>query len=190
VGELLSALGKESDNFYAEMLLKAIGAKAKGRPASSSAGAEAVRRALDEMGVADASVVVKNGSGLFDSDRMSAAMTTRLLRAMHRDPSGGPEYVAQLAVGGVDGTLRHRLREWETTRAVRAKTGTLDAVTALSGYVLPPAGRSPIAFSVFVNGIPGKVTAARASIDRVVDAIAREAWKGAMPSEPQAISTP
>ncbi len=179
LGELLWALGKESDNFYAEMVLRAIGAKAKGRPATAEAGAEAVQRALDELGVAEAGVVIKNGSGLFDANRITAASTTALLRAMQRDPSTGPEYLAQLSIGGVDGTLRHRFPEWEQTRAVRAKTGTLDAVAALSGYVLAPPGRPAVAFSILVNGIPGKVNAARGSMDRVVDAIAREVWKGA-----------
>ena len=72
----------------------------------------------------------------------------------------------------------------DATRAVRAKTGSLDAVAALSGYVLPPAGRSPVAFSVLVNGIPGKVNAARGLMDHVVDALAREVWKGAAGSPP------
>jgi D-alanyl-D-alanine carboxypeptidase/D-alanyl-D-alanine-endopeptidase (penicillin-binding protein 4) len=178
VGALLWALGKDSDNFYAEMLFKAIGAKAGGRPASADAGAEAVRRAIEDAGVGDPALVVKNGSGLFDADRTTPAATTALLRAMYRDASVGPEYLAHLSIGGVDGTLRHRFREWEGTRAVRAKTGTLDAVAALSGYVLPPAGRGAVAFSVLVNGIPGKVTPARALMDRLVDAIAREVWKG------------
>jgi D-alanyl-D-alanine carboxypeptidase/D-alanyl-D-alanine-endopeptidase (penicillin-binding protein 4) len=178
LGDLLGALGKESDNFYAEMILRAIGARAGGGPVSADAGAEAVRKAVEGMGVVDPAMVIKNGSGLFDANRATPAATTALLRLLHRDPSAGPEYVAQLSVGGADGTLRHRFREWEGVRAIRAKTGTLDAVAALSGYVLPPPGRAPVAFSVFVNGIPGKVNAARPSMDRVVDAIAREVWKG------------
>jgi serine-type D-Ala-D-Ala carboxypeptidase/endopeptidase (penicillin-binding protein 4) len=186
LGELLWALGKESDNFYAEMIFKAIGAKAKGRPASAAAGAEAVRHFLEELGLWDPHVcILRNGSGLFDANRTTSVLTTELLRVMYADPSAGPEYIAQLSVGGADGTLRHRFREWEGTRAIRAKTGTLDAVATLSGYVLAPPGRSPVAFSVMVNGISGKVTAARVSIDRVVDAIAREVWKGAMPGESQ-----
>jgi serine-type D-Ala-D-Ala carboxypeptidase/endopeptidase (penicillin-binding protein 4) len=177
LAELLFALGKESDNFYAEMIFKAIGARARGRPASSDTGAEAVRRVLEDLGAAPAGVVVKNGSGLFDADRTTPAATTALLRAMQRDPYAGPEYVAQLSVGGVDGTLRSRFREWEWTRAVRAKTGTLDAVAALSGYVLAPPGKAPVAFCVLVNGIPGKVPAVRPAMDRIVDSIARQVWK-------------
>ncbi len=52
-----------------------------------------------------------------------------------------PEFVAQLAVGGVDGTLKHRFRGGHARRLVRAKTGTLEDVAALSGYVLSPSGR-------------------------------------------------
>ncbi len=181
LGELLWALGKESDNFYAEMIFKAVGAKASGHPGSAEEAAEAVRRVIEGLGAVEAGVVVRNGSGLFDADRTTPAATTTLLRVMQRDPYAGPEYMAQLSIGGVDGTLRHRFRDWETTRAIRAKTGTLDAVAALSGYVLPPPGGVPVAFCVLVNDIPGKVKGARESMDRVVDAIAREVWKGTPP---------
>jgi serine-type D-Ala-D-Ala carboxypeptidase/endopeptidase (penicillin-binding protein 4) len=181
LGELIVALGKDSDNFYAEMLFKAIGERAKGRPASSDAGAEAVKRTLEELGAFEPGMAVKNGSGLFDANRTTPAATTALLRAMARDTSAGPEYLAQLSIGGVDGTLRSRFRDFASTRAIRAKTGTLDAVAALSGYVLAPPGRSPLAFAVLVNGIPGKVSAARPSMDRIVEAAAQEVWKGVAP---------
>jgi D-alanyl-D-alanine carboxypeptidase/D-alanyl-D-alanine-endopeptidase (penicillin-binding protein 4) len=179
LSQLAFALGKESDNFYAEMLFKAIGAQAKGRPATSDAAAAAVTSYLEGIGAMEPGVVVKNGSGLFDANRVTPASTTALLRAAFRDPRVGPDFVAQLSIGGVDGTMHGRFREWSKSRAVRAKTGTLDAVAALSGYVLPPPGRSPVAFSLLVNGIPGKVSAARGSMDAVVKAIAAELWKGA-----------
>jgi D-alanyl-D-alanine carboxypeptidase/D-alanyl-D-alanine-endopeptidase (penicillin-binding protein 4) len=181
LGALIFALGKESDNFYAEMLFKAIGERSKGRPASADAGAEAVRRTLEDLGAFEPGMVVKNGSGLFDANRTTPAATTALLRAMLRDAAAGPEYLAQLSIGGVDGTLRARFHAFASTHAIRAKTGTLDAVAALSGYVLAPPGRSPLAFSVLVNGIPGKVGAARPSMDRIVEAAAEELWKGVAP---------
>ena len=179
LAQLAFALGKDSDNFYAEMLFRAIGAQAKGRPATTAAAAAAVTSYLESVGALEPGVIVKNGSGLFDANRVTPASTTALLRAAYRDPRVGPDFLAQLSIGGVDGTMRSRFREWSKPRAVRAKTGTLDAVAALSGYVLPPPGRAPIAFSLLVNGIPGKVSAARASMDDVVKAIAAELWKGA-----------
>jgi D-alanyl-D-alanine carboxypeptidase/D-alanyl-D-alanine-endopeptidase (penicillin-binding protein 4) len=179
LGTLVSALGKDSDNFYAEMLFKAIGAE-KGRPGSADAASMAVEDYLKEVGAFEAGVVVKNGSGLFDANRTTPWAAARLLRAAYRDPRVGPDFVAQLAIGGIDGTMRSRLRGWAKQRAIRAKTGTLDAVAALSGYILPPPGRSPRAFSILVNGIAGKVSAARGSIDDVVKASAEDLWKDAV----------
>ena len=180
VADLLGALGKDSDNFQAEMLFRVIGAKAKGRPSSSDAASEAVRAAIESIGAFEPGMVVKNGSGLFDANRATAAATTALLRAMARDAVAAPEFLAHLSVGGVDGTLRHRFRSSADVHAVRAKTGTLDAVAALSGYVVGPPGRGALAFSILVNGISGKVGAARGSMDRVVEAAVQELWKGAV----------
>lgn len=181
LGELLSALGKQSDNFYAEMLFKAIAAERKGRPGTAEAASEIVKDFLGELGALEEGVVFRNGSGLYGGDRTTAHATATLLRAAYADASLRPELVTSLAIGGVDGTLRSRFKRWARVRAVRAKTGTLGAVAALSGYVLAPEGRPPVVFSIFVNGVPGKVAEARVSIDRVVDAIAGELWPGQKP---------
>src|SRR5258707_15846831 len=98
------------------MLFKARGAK-KGRPATAEAAAEAVTGYLTEAGAFEPGVVVKNGSGLFDSNRVTPASTTALLRAAYRDPRVGPDFVAQLSIGGVDGTMHGRLREGSKERA-------------------------------------------------------------------------
>lgn len=176
LAHLLSRLGKESDNFVAETIFKALAAEKKARPATWDAAAELVSAELRALGAFEAGCVVKNGSGLFDANRTTASATAALLRNAYLDARIGPEFVAELAVGGVDGTLRSRFKPWARARAVRAKTGTLNAAFALSGYVLPPPGKQPVAFALFVNGAPGKAGPARASIDRVVDAIARSLW--------------
>jgi D-alanyl-D-alanine carboxypeptidase/D-alanyl-D-alanine-endopeptidase (penicillin-binding protein 4) len=178
LGELLTALGKESDNFYAEMIFKALGASKKGDPATSEAGAEAAARVLRDIGAFEPGVVVKNGSGLFDANRATPWSMAALLRAAHADPAISPELLAHLAIGGVDGTLRGRFRKWSSYRAIRAKTGTLDAVAALSGYVLAPPSGSPVAFAILVNGVSGKLADSRRAMDAIVEAIALESWKG------------
>ena len=182
LGELLFALGKDSDNFYAEMIFKALAAD-KARPATAEQAADLVVEQLRALGGFEAGVVVKNGSGLFDANRTTPLALANLLRAAYRSPEMGPEFVAHLSIGGVDGTLQSRFKTWAKTRAIRAKTGTLEAVAALSGYVLAPPGKSPIAFSLLVNGIPGKVTAARPSMDQVIDALARERWPASSSTE-------
>jgi D-alanyl-D-alanine carboxypeptidase/D-alanyl-D-alanine-endopeptidase (penicillin-binding protein 4) len=173
LSSLLYSLGKQSDNFYAEMIFRSLAGEGKARPAKSGDSTELVGQWLDRIGASDPGVVLKNGSGLFDADRVSASSTVRLLRWAWRTPEVQPEYVAQLSVGGVDGTLRKRFRGELTRRRVRAKTGTLDDVIALSGYVLREGGRAPIAFSIFFNHVGGKQDGARHAADRLVDLIAR-----------------
>jgi D-alanyl-D-alanine carboxypeptidase/D-alanyl-D-alanine-endopeptidase (penicillin-binding protein 4) len=174
---LLYSVGKNSDNFYAEMIFKAIGGEGKGRPAHSEAGAELVTQWLDKNGANDRGVVIKNGSGLFDANRVTAASTVQLLRAVWNDPTLQTEYLAQLAIGGVDGTLQKRFRGEKTRRVVRAKTGTLDDTIALSGYVLAPAGKNPVAFAIYFNKITGHQDGARHAADKLVEIMARRMWK-------------
>jgi D-alanyl-D-alanine carboxypeptidase/D-alanyl-D-alanine-endopeptidase (penicillin-binding protein 4) len=173
LSKLLFALGKDSDNFYAEMLLKSLGAEVKGSPGTSARGAEVVEDWLKQVGAFAPGTRITNGSGLFDANRISALGLARSIGAAYRDPAIGPEYVAQLAIGGVDGTLRSRFQSLRATRAVRAKTGTLDRVVALSGLVLAPPGREPIAFAAIVNDLPGKHAESRRRIDRIVTQIAQ-----------------
>jgi len=177
LGELLGALGKDSDNFYAEMIFKSIAGEKKSGPASAEGASEAVTAFLKEAGAFEQGVVVKNGSGLFDANRTTAWATVSLLRAAYRDSAVMPEFVAELAVGGVDGTLRGRFRNLSQRGLVRAKTGTLKSVAALSGYVLAPPPGAPLAFSIYVNGIPDKVSAARPLMDKIVEVSARSLWK-------------
>ncbi|CAN5528023.1 hypothetical protein BH09MYX1_BH09MYX1_42040 [soil metagenome] len=173
---LLYSLGKQSDNFYAEMIFKDLGAESKGRPANDVAAAAAVTKYIDDVGAKDAGVVIKNGSGLYDGNRITTDSVTKLLRASYRDPAISAEFVAQLAIGGVDGTLHKRFHNQAKRRCVRAKTGTLDDAIALSGYVLGPPGKSPIAFSIVFNKVAGKASAARIAADKLVEAIVHELW--------------
>lgn len=176
LGEIVPRLGKESDNFTAEMLFIAIGASKKG-PASASSGADAVTAYLTELGALDSGAVVKNGSGLFDANRISARGLTKLLHAAARDSAIAPEFVGQLAIAGVDGTLRSRMKKWGKSRAIRAKTGTLADVVALSGYILDARGEPAIAFSFMTSGVKGKTADARDAIDQAVVALADELRK-------------
>jgi D-alanyl-D-alanine carboxypeptidase/D-alanyl-D-alanine-endopeptidase (penicillin-binding protein 4) len=176
LGVLVQQLGKESDNFYAEMLLKALGAETKGEPATSEAGAAAVRDWLVTVGATSSTTRITNGSGLFDTNRISALELARVLRAAYRDASLGPEYVSQLAVAGVDGTLEGRFRSPLVRGRVRAKTGTLATVDALSGYAMAPNAAMPVALALVVNGINDH-RATRQHLDRVVEAVAAHLWR-------------
>ena len=175
LSSLLFAVGKSSDNFYAEMIFKSLAGEVKGRPAKATDAAQVVTKWIEKNGASDAGMIIKNGSGLFDANRVTTASVTQLLRAAWRDPAIQPEFVAQLAIGGVDGTLHRRFREHRAHRSIRAKTGTLEDCAALSGYVLGPPGKGPIAFSILINHT--QVSNARAAMDRLVDKIADRQWK-------------
>ncbi|MBX3260903.1 MAG: D-alanyl-D-alanine carboxypeptidase/D-alanyl-D-alanine-endopeptidase [Labilithrix sp.] len=173
---LLYALGKNSDNFYAEMIFKSIAGE-RSRPAKSQDAADAISAWLVKNDLGDGGVVVKNGSGLFDSNRATAFSTAKLLRYCWQDSSMKNEFVAQLAIGGVDGTLHKRFRNTRARRAVRAKTGTLDDAIALSGYVLGPPGKSTIAFSILFNRVSGHAASARMAADKLVELIYQRQWR-------------
>ncbi len=170
LSELLYEVGKNSNNFYAEMVLKSLGGEKKARPARSKDGADVVTDWLQKIGAYENGMIVKNGSGLFDSNRVTAQSIVLILRQMALDPTVAAEFRAQLAIGGVDGTLHKRFRQADVKRLVRAKTGTLEDVASLSGYIEGPPGKSALAFSIIINKIPGKVSAGRAAIDRFVRA--------------------
>jgi serine-type D-Ala-D-Ala carboxypeptidase/endopeptidase (penicillin-binding protein 4) len=152
---LVRGLGKYSNNYVAEMLLKTIGAEEradKSRPASWDDGLGAVRSWLVErVGWAADGFYYGNGSGLYASNRFSPRQIVRLLSVGYRDFRWGPDLVASLSIGGVDGTISRRMANGPAAGLVRAKTGTLDGVSTLSGYVATD-GRAPLAFSIFVNG--------------------------------------
>ncbi len=167
---LLDELGKKSDNFYAEMIFKSLGATEDGKPATSEAGARVVLDWLRQLDAADGQTTIRNGSGLFDADRVSAQTLARALRAVYRDPRLGADFVGQLAIGGVDGTLKWRFRQHRDERSVRAKTGTLAQCDALGGYVLGADGDRVVAFSLILNG-PTNHRESRRRMDRVVDRI-------------------
>ncbi|HEY6079915.1 MAG TPA: D-alanyl-D-alanine carboxypeptidase/D-alanyl-D-alanine-endopeptidase [Polyangiaceae bacterium] len=177
LAELVPQLGKASDNFYAEMLFKALGARAKGVPGSAEKAAAASADWLAERGLAEPGLRVTNGSGLYDANRISARGLTRLLEVAYLDPSISRAYQDQLAVGGLDGTLRTRFFALNSRRSVHAKTGTLNKVVALSGYVFGPEQQTGVSFSILVSGISGQHGEARKRIDALVLEISDQLWK-------------
>jgi len=171
LAELLLPLGKDSDNFTAEMLLVALSGSQTGSekgPWSSARGAAALKQWLDSGGIETERVSLKNGSGLFDANRVTVETLALVLARMEARPEVFAEYLAQLSVYGTDGTLRHRMEKDEKRSRVRAKTGTLSGVDALSGYVLRADGLRPIVFSLVVTGATGGHAAVRQALDRAV----------------------
>jgi D-alanyl-D-alanine carboxypeptidase/D-alanyl-D-alanine-endopeptidase (penicillin-binding protein 4) len=147
VSDLISFTNHPSDNFYAETLLKLLGARA-GAGGSTTAGITAAQGFRGQLGV---KARMRDGSGLSRADRVSPHQIVRLLAAM----AGRPEadvFRASLAAPGEWGTLQHRMTRTAARGQCRAKTGTLIGVSALSGYCFDRAGHT-IVFSLIENGV-------------------------------------
>ncbi len=174
---LLLEVGKSSDNFYAEQILKTIGAEARGKPGTAEKGVDAVMEVLAAAGLDPGKLTYRNGSGLYDANLIAPSHLTRILASAYNKPEMQAEFVAHLATGGADGTLSRRYKDPLVRRRIRAKTGTLADTSSLSGYVLAPPGRPPVAFSILVNDAPGRVAVFRTFQESIVTAIAAFLWK-------------
>lgn len=171
--EVLRHMNKLSDNYLAESVLKTLGAQTRATPgpATWADGRAALYAYLEGIGMPRAGFRADNGSGLFDATEVSARQLTTVLRAAYKDYRVGPDLVASLPVGGVDGTLARRWFHRPAAGRVRAKTGTLDKVVTLAGYVALDSGR-PIAFAILVNDIPpGQRASARTAADDIIDVL-------------------
>ncbi len=174
LSDVLRFMNKLSDNYVAECVLKTIGAETKGTPgpATWADGVASVGKYLASIGIAAGSYRADNGSGLYSATEVSAHQLITLLKTAHADYRIGPDFVASLPIGGVDGTLAKRWHGKPARGRVRAKTGTLDKVTTIAGYVGVDSGH-PLAFAILVNDIPiGQRGAARAMADDMVDILA------------------
>jgi D-alanyl-D-alanine carboxypeptidase/D-alanyl-D-alanine-endopeptidase (penicillin-binding protein 4) len=167
LSRLLKAIDTESDNFAAELVLKAIGREVLGK-GTSAAGAAVVRRDLRAAGVPLAGVRIVDGSGLSRENRVTARELAALLVAAWNDAELRPFLRDSLAVAGMTGTLADRLEYRPSRGRVRAKTGTTAIASALSGYV-----GTRYAFVVVQNGSPIPTWSARQGQDRFVHELAR-----------------
>jgi len=166
LADVVRFMGRESDNFTAEILVKQLGALVADR-GSTAAGTRVVRAALEEAGVPLGGVRLADGSGLSGLDRLTAAALVALLEAgLAQDDLRDP-FLQSLAVAGVSGTLEDRMERRPARGRVIAKTGTTRSASALSGFV-----RDRYVFAVLQNGRPISTYWARLAQDRFATALA------------------
>ncbi|MCH9688971.1 MAG: D-alanyl-D-alanine carboxypeptidase/D-alanyl-D-alanine-endopeptidase [Deltaproteobacteria bacterium] len=182
LGVLIRSVNKFSNNFMAEQILKTIDVDSS--PATFDGALRRVREHLVARGVPAEGLSLGNGSGLYDTNRISPAQLTAVLAMVYADLRIRPDFMASLAIMGIDGTTRSRLRDTDEAGWIRVKTGTLDGVSALSGYAGAP-GRKPIVFSILFNGLRRSDTSqARRVQDSIARALAQHA-AGKAPTEPE-----
>lgn len=148
---ILRDLNKWSNNFTAEMVLKTLGAVKGGVPGSTEKGLVHVKAFLQKKNVPASEYQIYNGSGLSKRNRVSANVLNKVLMASYGDNKVRNDFIATMAIAGKDGTLRSRLKSPGLIGNVKAKTGTLNDVTALSGYI-ETKKKNMVAFTILVNG--------------------------------------
>ena len=142
----LYELLKHSSNPMTRTLILTLGAERYGAPATVQNGEQVVYDFLVDRGLIFPELVIDNGSGLSRITRIAAASMAQLLQDAWRSPYAA-ELQAALPLGGQDGTLRNRFKETDDGR-VRMKTGTLNGVSALAGYVRTSNGRTLVVVSI------------------------------------------
>ena len=167
----LRVINKVSQNLHAELMLRLLG-KEKGTSGSIEGGLEVLRGFLASADIKPDQFVFYDGSGLSRENLVSPAAVVQLLQYAYGQP-WGKLFEDTLPVSGVDGSLSDRLRTPPVKGAVRAKTGSLGHVNALSGYATTTKGQV-VAFSILCNNhnLPSKK--AIDTIDRIVEKIVTE----------------
>lgn len=169
LAQVLNRTNKDSVNMYAESLCKRMGFAADGRSGSWSSGTAAMGRYLQSLGIAETQFKLDDGCGLSRKNAISAGAIARVLADSFHG-AASKAYVASLAVGGVDGTLDNRFGGSLRGR-VFAKSGYINQVSALSGYLRAADGRW-YAFSILMNEVPsGTNGTAKEMQERIVEAI-------------------
>jgi D-alanyl-D-alanine carboxypeptidase/D-alanyl-D-alanine-endopeptidase (penicillin-binding protein 4) len=166
--QILRFMDHESDNFTAELLLKQLGA-GFADPGSSETGATVIRDLFVDQQIPLAGVRILDGSGLSRFDRLTANALVAMLRASWLDQDLRETLLSALPLAGRSGTLQTRMRGTAAAGRVRAKTGTLNEASALSGYA-----KRRYAFSVIQNGSPVSTFWARKAQDRFAAVLAAQ----------------
>ncbi|HLF12049.1 MAG TPA: D-alanyl-D-alanine carboxypeptidase/D-alanyl-D-alanine-endopeptidase [Gammaproteobacteria bacterium] len=141
LGEVIRSINKNSNNVMTRQLLYTLAAEQFGAPGTRENGIKAVREFLTSRGLDDSSLTLTNGAGLARDEKVSARLLADILRAAQQS-AYAPEFIASLSLGGMDGTTRGRFGETSGNGRMHVKTGRIDHVSALAGYLHAAAGKN------------------------------------------------
>lgn len=165
LNEITSDMLKFSNNYVAEMLVKNLAAETVVKNASMKDGIESMKSYLDNLGLSRSDYVLENVSGLTRGNRFTAKQLALVLTNIKNDFLIFPEFLSGLPIAGIDGTLKNRLKG--EMNLVRAKTGYLDGVIGLAGYI-GRKDKGPLIFVFMFNGGFDQGLAARPLFDDLI----------------------
>jgi D-alanyl-D-alanine carboxypeptidase/D-alanyl-D-alanine-endopeptidase (penicillin-binding protein 4) len=167
--DILPHFLKPSQNQIGEVLIKTIGLQRTGAGTTDS-GAAVTGRRLRSWGADSTSFIIRDGSGLSRHDYVSPEALVRVLDAMRRHEAFADFYNA-MPVAGIDGTLDRRFGGTPAQNNARAKTGSMDRVRTLSGYVTTADGRL-LMFSILANSYTAPASDVESAMDGIVAKLA------------------
>ncbi len=138
--DMIARINKHSNNVMVRQLLYTLGAEANGAPGTEESGKAVISKWLTDNGLASTKIAIENGAGLSRNTRTTAKDMAEMLQFAWRQPYM-PEYLASMALSGLDGTLRRRFSDADLLGKAHLKTGSLDHVTAIAGYLQSRSGR-------------------------------------------------
>ena len=152
LGRILRGLNKFSNNFIAEQILRTLAAQFLGEPGTTKNGVLLLEEYMKELGFTPDQYRMVDGSGLSKTNLVTPDQVIALLEDAHSDFSIFPEFVSALGVMGLDGSVEDRMDHNKEAQKIRVKTGTLNHVSALSGYFQSQDGER-FAFSILLNDV-------------------------------------
>lgn len=172
---------KPSQNMFTEVLLWTLGEErgfpagqrvySEADPDSSVAGINVIKAFLKDIGAAEDGILQYDGSGLSRHDLITPSAVVSLYTYMAKQSKYAPVWRESLTIAGVDGTLTNRMRGTQAQANFRGKTGTIDQVSALSGYVTTAAGEQ-LVVSLVVNNVGGRAVTRTSLTDDIIVALA------------------
>lgn len=169
--ELLQKINKRSDNFLAECLFKTIGAVYSGQQGNSFFSTQAILSYIRDNGIYSEGTQIVDGSGISRFDQVTAGALTGLLEKIYFNIKNYQDFYNSLSVAGVDGTLKDRMVGTSAENNFRGKTGTLNGVSSVSGYITTANGDDLIVCIIF-EFKKGGVRKYRDIQDRIIELLA------------------
>jgi len=166
LGDIVTEMLKTSDNLSAENLLKYLSHVKSLDKGSAKDGILWVKAYLEHKGLATDLLQFVDGSGLSRYNLTTADAVTRLLVAVYADPLVSPFFINALAIAGIDGTLKERMKGTPAQGVLKGKTGSMEGISALAGYTTTAAG-DPLAFTMIMPNVIGPLGKARDLQDRL-----------------------
>ena len=172
--ELLKEINKHSDNFYAECLFKTLGSVSSGQQGNSFFSTQAILNYIEDNSIYSTGTTIVDGSGISRFDQVTAGALVGLLEKVYFNIKQFDDFFNSLSIAGVDGTLHKRMVGTSAENNFRGKTGTLNGVSSLAGYVTT-ADNDDLIVCMMFEFTTGGASKYKKIQDRIIEILA--GWK-------------